>query len=82
MVSHICDRQSSELRREIRRQELELSNMQKRGAELEAIFKRLYEDSVLGRITMEQFQTLSASDVAEQKELKVSPHKGRRRWRN
>lgn len=57
-AAYICDRQSAELRREIRRQELELSGMKKREAELEAIFKRLYEDSVLGRITTEQFQTL------------------------
>ena len=35
--------------------------MQKRKAELDAIFKKLYEDSVLGRITAEQFQMLSAS---------------------
>ncbi len=76
--AYICDRQSAELRREIRRQELELSGMKKRGAELEAIFKRLYEDSVLGRITTEQFQTLSASYVAEQEQLKTAiPQKER-----
>ena len=71
-AAYICDRQSTELRREIRRRELELSNLRKRSAELEAIFKRLYEDSVLGRITVEQFQSLSASYVAEQEELKIS----------
>ena len=77
-AAYICDRQSAELRREIRRQELELSNMQKRSAELEAIFKRLYEDSVLGRITVEQFQSLSASYVAEQEQLKTAiPQKER-----
>ena len=49
-----------------------------REAELEAIFKRLYEDSVLGRITTEQFQTLSASYVAEQEQLKTAiPQKNR-----
>ena len=65
-AAYICDRQSAELRREIRRQELELSNLRKRSAELEAIFKRLYEDSVLGRITVEQFQSLSASYAPRQ----------------
>ena len=64
-AAYICDRQSAELRREIRRQELELSGMKKREAELEAIFKRLYEDSVLGRITAEQFQALSGSYTEE-----------------
>ena len=52
--------------------------MQKRSAELEAIFKRLYEDSVLGRITVEQFQSLSASYVAEQEQIKTAiPEKER-----
>ena len=36
-----------------------------RARELDAIFKRLYEDSVLGRITAEQFQTLSGSYTEE-----------------
>ena len=77
-AAYICARQSAELRREIRRQELELSGMKKREAELEAIFKRLYEDSVLGRITTEQFQSLSASYVAEQEQLKTAiPQKER-----
>lgn len=77
-AAYICDRQSVELKREIRRQELELSGMKKRGAELDAIFKRLYEDSVLGRITTEQFQMLSASYVAEQEQLKTTiPQKER-----
>ena len=40
-ASYICDRQSAELKREIRRQELELSGMKRREAELDAIFKRL-----------------------------------------
>ena len=77
-AAYICDRQSAELRREIRRQELELSGMKKREAELGAIFKRLYEDSVLGHITTEQFQSLSASYVAEQEQLKTAiPQKER-----
>lgn len=71
-ATYICDRQSAELRREIRKQETEFADLRKREAELEAIFKRLYEDSVLGRITTEQFQTLSASYVAEQEQLKTA----------
>jgi len=34
--------------------------------ELDTIFKKLYEDSVLGRITTEQFQMLSGSYTEEQ----------------
>ena len=40
--------------------------MRKRSNELDAIFKRLYEDRVLGRISVEQFQTLSGSYTEEQ----------------
>ena len=43
---------------------------EKRIAELSAIFKRLYEDSVTGRISDERFTELSADYEAEQKELK------------
>ncbi|MFR6095987.1 MAG: hypothetical protein ACLUIW_12085 [Dysosmobacter welbionis] len=43
--------------------------MRKRKAELDAIFKKLYEDSVLGRITTEQFQMLSGSYTEEQNRI-------------
>ena len=48
----------------------ELEAAEKRIAELSAIFKRLYEDSVTGRISDERFIELSADYEAEQKELK------------
>jgi site-specific DNA recombinase len=48
----------------------ELEAAEKRIAELSAIFKRLYEDSVSGRISDERFTELSADYEAEQKELK------------
>ena len=48
----------------------ELEAAAKRIAELSAIFKRLYEDSVTGRISDERFTELSADYEAEQKELK------------
>ena len=50
----------------------EKAAMQKRKAELDAIFKNLYEDSVLGRITAEQFQLLSARYTDEQAKLTES----------
>ncbi len=43
---------------------------EKRIAELSAIFKRLYEDSVTGRISDERFAELSADYEAEQKQVK------------
>lgn len=45
--------------------------MRKRKAELDAIFKKLYEDSVLDRITTEQFQMLSGSYTEEQNLITV-----------
>ena len=68
-AAYIGSKQSAELQREIRRQERELAAMRKRKAELDAIFKKLYEDSVLGRITTEQFQMLSGSYTEEQNRI-------------
>ena len=58
----------SKRRNAARKKELEAA--EKRIAELSAIFKRLYEDSVIGRISDERFTELSADYEAEQKELK------------
>ena len=58
----------SKLRNAAKKKELEAA--EKRITELSAIFKRLYEDSVAGRISNERFTELSADYEAEQKELK------------
>ena len=55
----------SKRRNAARKKELEAA--EKRIAELSAIFKRLYEDSVAGRISDERFMELSADYEAEQK---------------
>ena len=70
-AAYIGSKQSAELQREIRRQEKELAAMRKRKAELDAIFKKLYEDNVLGSITTEQFQMLSGSYTEEQNLITV-----------
>mgnify|MGYP005936999113 FL=1 len=70
-AAYIGSKQSAELQREIRRQEKELAAIRKRKAELDAIFKKLYEDSVLGSITTEQFQMLSGSYTEEQNLITV-----------
>ena len=71
-AEYLNSKRSAELQKEIRRLEKEKAAMQKRKAELDAIFKKLYEDSVLGRITAEQFQMLSASYTDEQAKLTES----------
>ena len=68
-AAYIGSRQSAEIQWEIRRLEKELAAMRKRKAELDAIFKKLYEDSVLGHITTEQFQMLSGSYMEEQNQI-------------
>ena len=47
-AAYIGSRQSVELRKEARGLERELAALKKRSKELDSIFKRLYEDSVLG----------------------------------
>ena len=75
-AAYIGSRQSAEIRKEMRGLERELAALKKRSRELDSIFKRLYEDSVLGRITAEQFQTLSGSYTQEMEMLnKAIPEK-------
>lgn len=71
-AQYINQRNTAELRREINRLQKELDSMRRRYDELSALFKRLYEDNVLGRVTNEQFRMLSADYNAEQKNLSAS----------
>ena len=71
-AQYINQRNTAELRREINRLQKELDSMRRRYDELSALFKRLYEDNVLGRVTNEQFRMLSADYNAEQKNLSVA----------
>lgn len=65
-VQHINQKNSAEARREIERLQRELAAMRRRDTELSALFKRLYEDNVLGKVTNEQFRMLSSDYNAEQ----------------
>ena len=68
-AEYINRKNSVELRREITALQRELDSMRKRRDELTALFKRLYEDNVLGRITNEQFRLLSGDYNIEQNGL-------------
>ena len=68
-AEYIQQKNSAQLRREISRLQKELDAGKKRCGELSALFKRLYEDNVLGRVTNEQFRMLSTDYNAEQKAL-------------
>jgi len=71
-AEYINQKNSLELRREINAVQKELDAMKRRNTELTALFKRLYEDNVLGRVTSEQFRILSGDYNAEQKELNAA----------
>ncbi len=48
----------------------ELSKLERRNKELNALFKRLYEDNVLGKVTNEQFRMLSDGYNEELRDIK------------
>lgn len=68
-AEYINRKNTAQLRQEINTLQKELGAMRRRRNELTALFKRLYEDNVLGRVTNEQFRLLSADYNAEQREL-------------
>ena len=68
-AAYINQKNSAELRQEINRVLRELDAMKKRSAELSKLFKRLYEDNVLGRVTDEQYRMLSGDYTDEQRLL-------------
>lgn len=71
-AEYINRKNSVELRREITSLQRELDAARRRDTELAALFKRLYEDNVLGRVTNEQFRMLSADYNDEQKSLRAA----------
>ena len=68
-AAYIQQKQSTELAKEIRGLERELSTMRKRDGELDVVFKRMYEDSALGRVSNEQFRLLSEAYSKEKAQL-------------
>lgn len=58
-----------EAEKAVKRKKKELEQAKKRIAELDRIFKRIYEDDINGTISHERFLKLSAEYEAEQKEL-------------
>ena len=58
-----------EAEKEAKKRKREIAQVEKRIAELDRIFKRIYEDDISGTISHERFLKLSADYEAEQKEL-------------
>ena len=68
-AKHIGVKRSKEVQQEINAVQKKIDAMTKRQSELSALFKRLYEDNVLGRIPDEQYCVLSGEYVSEQKHI-------------
>lgn len=68
-VEFINKKSSSENKRELIAKTNELSRLERRNMELNALFKRLYEDNVLGKVTNEQFRMLSDGYNTEQRDI-------------
>lgn len=71
-AKHITQKNGAEIRREVAQTERELESLKRRDTELTALFKRLYEDNVLGKIPNEVFRKLSDDYLAEQKEIQIT----------
>jgi DNA invertase Pin-like site-specific DNA recombinase len=71
-AKHITQKNGAEIRREIAQTERDLENLKRRDTELTALFKRLYEDNVLGKIPNEVFRKLSDDYLTEQKEIQTT----------
>lgn len=65
----IYEKNSAEIKKELSQKEKELSKLVKRNDELNLLFKRLYEDNVLGKVTNEQFRMLSEIYNEEQQNI-------------
>lgn len=61
---------TEEQKKELAKKRRELSKAEKRIAELDVLFQRIYEDNISGKLTDERFATMSASYEEEQKRLK------------
>lgn len=64
------DKSSEEQKKELAKKRRELAKSEKRIAELDVLFQRIYEDNVSGKLSDERFSIMPASYEAEQKTLK------------
>lgn len=69
-IDFINRKSAAEARKELSTKTVELGKLEKRNGEINMLFKKLYEDNVLGRVTNEQFRMLSDIYNQEQREIK------------
>ncbi len=68
-AEYINKNSETQLKKELKDKQKLLDKHKKRLTEVSTIFRKLYEDNALGRITDEQFQMLSLGYVVEKKQL-------------
>lgn len=68
-AEYINKNSETQLKKELKDKQKLLDKHKKRLTEVSTIFRKLYEDNALGRITDEQFQMLSQGYVEEKKQL-------------
>ncbi len=68
-AEYINKNSETQLKKELKDKQKLLDKHRKRLTEVSTIFRKLYEDNALGRITDEQFQMLSQGYVEEKKQL-------------
>ena len=71
-AEYIGMKRTKEAQKEMRSLEKQISAMSKRQSELISLFKRLYEDNVLGRIPDEQYRVLATEYTAEQEAIRTN----------
>ena len=68
-AEYISQKTSAQSRKELNAKMKELGKAKRRSSELTTLFTRLYEDSVLGRISEDQYRMLSEAYTNEKREL-------------
>ncbi len=68
-AEYISQKTSAQSRKELNAKMKELGKAKRRSSELTTLFTRLYEDSVLGRISDDQYRMLSEAYTTEKREL-------------
>lgn len=70
-IQMVMDTDLKQRNKELAKKKKMVGDMDKRIAELDGIFKRLYEDNISGKLSDERFRKLSADYESEQHELET-----------
>ncbi len=71
-VEFIAKKSTAETRQQIKNLTRELEKLQKRNKELDNLFKKLFENHVIGQLPAEMYRKLSDEYLAEQKENQIT----------